>query len=42
MGLCSRSSDRTGEHKRHTVIPLLCIVVGLLSASAMPSPALKV
>ena len=37
----SRSSDRTGERKWHTVIPLLCIVVGLLSASAMSDPAPK-
>lgn len=37
----SRSSDRTGERKWHTVIPLLCIVAGLLSASAVSDPTPK-
>ncbi len=40
MILWSRSSDRTGERKWHTVIPFLCMAAGLLSASAMPSPTL--
>jgi MFS family permease len=40
MILWSRHSDRTGERKWHAVIPLGIIVVGLLAASAMPSPTL--
>ncbi len=41
MILWSRSSDRTGERKWHTVIPLLCIAVGMLAAAALPNPALR-
>ncbi len=41
MILWSRSSDRTGERKWHTVIPLLCICVGMLAAAALPNPALR-
>ncbi|WP_237476344.1 MFS transporter [Lichenibacterium dinghuense] len=41
MILWSRSSDRTGERKWHTVIPLLCITVGMLAAAALPNPALR-
>ena len=40
MILWSRSSDRTGERKWHTVIPFLCMAAGLLAASVMPSPTL--
>ena len=39
--LWGRSSDRTGERKWHTVIPLMAIVIGLLMASAVPDPAWK-
>ena len=39
--LWGRSSDRTGERKWHTVIPLLAIVVGLLLASAVSAPVWK-
>ena len=41
MILWGRSSDRTGERKWHTIIPFLAMVVGLLLAAAMPSPALE-
>ncbi len=41
MILWSRSSDRTGERKWHTIIPLLCIVAGLLAAAATSDPTLK-
>ena len=39
--LWGRSSDRTGERKWHTVIPLMAIVVGLLMASTVSDPAWK-
>ena len=41
MVLWGRSSDRTGERKWHTMIPLLCITVGLLAASAVGDPTAK-
>lgn len=36
----SRSSDRTGERKRHVVIPFGAMIVGLVLAVLMPNPAL--
>ena len=41
MVIWSRHSDRTGERKWHTVIPLAAIVLGLGLAAAAPSPSLK-
>lgn len=41
MVLWGRSSDRTGERKWHTIIPFLCIVAGLLAASAVADPTAK-
>ncbi|MDM0112558.1 MFS transporter [Variovorax sp. J22R133] len=41
MVVWSRHSDATGERKWHTAIPLITIVVGLLMAAMLPSPAMK-
>ena len=41
MILWGRHSDRTGERNWHMVIPLGAIVVGLVLASASPTPTLK-
>lgn len=41
MILWSRHSDKTGERKWHTVIPLAVIVLGLGLAAIAPSPEVK-
>ena len=40
MILWGRHSDKTGERKWHTVIPLATIVIGLVSAAYAPTPAI--
>ena len=40
MILWGRHSDRTGERKWHTIIPLVTIVIGLVSAAYAPTPAI--
>lgn len=41
MILWSRSSDRTRERKWHVIVPFGAMIVGLMLATVMPSPSLK-